>query len=150
MLSVRLISHELALTCHSVTVTLSPAFTVTVVMSVSAAGRISHQACRSKSFGLEGSLYSSTPAWMSEVSVLLAPSTPTHSATWSYGGVPGATLGTVKVPFTTVNGPPVVEYPDQFELWVGAGGVDDAATVGWFVVVGTTFLTATGAGASET
>ena len=71
---------------------------------------------------------------MSEGSLALVPSTPTHSATSARGDVPATGEGTVKVPFATVNGPPVDEYPDQLELsssLTGAGG-----TVPGTVVVG--------------
>ncbi len=146
MLSVRFISHVVVLTCHNVTVTLSPGLHGDGGDVGLGGGEYFPPGLRSKSLGLEGSLYSSTPAWIREVSLLLAPSTPTHSATWSFGGVPAVTLGTVKVPFTTVNGPPVVEYPDQLELWVAAGRSTTRPRKVGSSLVGTTFLGTTDLG----
>lgn len=62
VLSLRLISHVVLLTCHNVTVTLSPAFTATVVMSVSAAEVFPTRPAGRSPSSSEGSLNSSTPA----------------------------------------------------------------------------------------
>src|SRR5260370_23114935 len=51
------------------------------------------------------------PAWIR--SRVLTPPMPTHAAS-APAGESGVNLGTVQVPLTAVNVPPVAEQPDQF------------------------------------